>query len=676
MKKKPIKLLTLDTETYNGLIGGLKRIAVYDGLKVTYGYKFEDVEILLKKYFKDGYNPICYIHNLEFDARKIPQIFDKSRINWTKCFAIKGKLGRISCKEYTFVDSFKILPMSLSTASKDFDVEHGKLDLWEEVCKIYPKKYKDIVDFLDRCDVNDPLFLQYLGYDVMSLYEVLQKLIEVSGLTLEEFTKCNTTASLSRYIFKKGYKGKVFKNPKSYKTDYEILCSYDYTKHKEEEDFLRAAYCGGRTEVFTPILDKPGYHYDLNSPYPFVCMQDMPIGKPKFLNCPQMVKDFWERWTLKQDVIGYMSCEIFIPMQNIPPLPCKMGKLTFPCGTVYGTWELEELLYAVKNCGVEIIKFYEVMYYTGRYPVFKNFVETMYVLKQEADIAGNLALRTFAKLLLNVAYGYTGMRRDDKTKLDSIDNLTKYDKEDIVNVNEKLGFIEIRQEVKSKYIQVAVAAKVTAGARLLLLDSLLDADKKGTVYYADTDSVVTDKPLDDCLIDAHALGKFKLESKPQRAIFLQPKVYAELFAVDDGDIKKCYDKDGVLKQEYYKDADGRIYKTAKKFKGVSKDTQRAMTFYDYISLLADFTESEKDEVIVERDKIVLRSISYMQKKGLAYDTYEVREKKIRLHAGQKRLMDYQNNRTVPHFFKNVEDFENFNYTIEPIVPFNFTEGGE
>ena len=39
--KKPIKLITLDTETYKGLIGDLKRIAIYDGVKVYYGYKFE-----------------------------------------------------------------------------------------------------------------------------------------------------------------------------------------------------------------------------------------------------------------------------------------------------------------------------------------------------------------------------------------------------------------------------------------------------------------------------------------------------------------------------------------------------------------------------------------------------------------------------------------------------------
>ena len=76
-RKRPKKLFTLDTETYNGLKGVLKRIAIYDGVDVIYGYTFEDVERVLKSSYKDGYKPIVYIHNLEFDARKIPSIFNK-----------------------------------------------------------------------------------------------------------------------------------------------------------------------------------------------------------------------------------------------------------------------------------------------------------------------------------------------------------------------------------------------------------------------------------------------------------------------------------------------------------------------------------------------------------------------------------------------------------------------
>ena len=40
-KKRVNKLFTLDTETY-GLGGELKRIAVYDGKRVHYGYKYAE----------------------------------------------------------------------------------------------------------------------------------------------------------------------------------------------------------------------------------------------------------------------------------------------------------------------------------------------------------------------------------------------------------------------------------------------------------------------------------------------------------------------------------------------------------------------------------------------------------------------------------------------------------
>ena len=112
-KQKPVKLFTLDTETYNGLFGGLKRIAIYDGSKVIYGYTFEDIEKELIKYYELGYDVHIYIHNIEFDARKLPAIFEKDRIDWSGCVVINGKLTTIKCKKYTFHDSFKLLPMSL-----------------------------------------------------------------------------------------------------------------------------------------------------------------------------------------------------------------------------------------------------------------------------------------------------------------------------------------------------------------------------------------------------------------------------------------------------------------------------------------------------------------------------------------------------------------------------------
>ena len=648
MKKRPIKLITLDTETYNGLIGGLKRIAIYDGENVIYGYTFNDIEPYLIKYHKAGYNVHIYIHNLEFDARKIPEIFDKKRIVWEKCFIINNKLATVSCKKYTIHDSFKILPMSLKRLSEDFDVEHGKLDLWEEVEKTYPHTYKDIVDYLDICDKDDPLYLKYLGYDVKSLYEILEKIIEVAGLELSDFVKKISTASLSRHIFKKGYKGKEFKNPFGSKSDYEILCQFNYKDHLEIEEFLRDSYCGGRTEVFKIEMNKKGYHYDVNSLYPFVMLGEFPVGKPIYKKTSKLAKYYFETWQDTRQGIGFLYCDVFIPDQNIPPLPLKMGKLAFACGHVYGVWNFEELQYAIENCGVVIEKYREVVFYENTYPVFERFINTMIEIKNEGTRTGNLALRTLGKLLMNVGYGYTGMRRDDKTSLASIDDYEKY--EDIRFIDAELGFIEIPTEIKSEYIQVAVASTVTARARLILLDALRYADANGIVYYCDTDSVVTDVKLPDTMVDSVELGKWDLEGEPLKALFLKPKVYVELFENK---------KDNV------------------KFKGVTKDTQQGLDFFDYERLLKDLQENKKEYVIVEKNKTTLRSVMYMKKNNINMDYYETRDKKFNLGTKEKRQMDYLNNDTKPYFFDSKKEFNEFTFSKYPKrVQYDMSGGGK
>ena len=663
MGKKPIKIMTVDTETYNGLLGDLKRIALYDGNRVTYGYTFSDIEDRLIAYNQAGYDVHVYIHNLEFDARKIPEVFSQDRILWNKCFIINGKLATITTKYYTIHDSFKLLPMSLKDLSgtKGFNVEHGKVDLFEAIQNKYPLKYdiyingeihkeKTLVNFLDKCPVDDELFLEYLGYDVISLYEVLQKLITIADIPERDFVKRISTASLSRYLFKKGYKGKLIKNDFNDKTDYEILCSYKWHKNLDLEELLRESYCGGRVEVFTPLLDKKGYHYDINSLYPYVMKHgsdgkgEYPIGKPRFIKGKLALKEFNE-WKEYHNGLGFLNCKVFIPIQNIPPLPVKMGKLCFPCGVVYGTWTYEELDYAITECGIEILETYSAIHFDHTYPVFRNFVDTFYFLKEEGTRTKNYALRTLAKLILNVGYGYTGMRRDDKTSLLDISKINEH-KDEVIYTNEEMGYIEIPTEITSEYIQVQVASYVTSRARLVLLKALKEADKVGTVYYCDTDSIVTDKPLPDSIVHDSDLGMFKLEGEPLKGIFLKPKVYAEI------------EEDNTVNV---------------KFKGVSRETQKDLDFSNYERLLEELEKGEKEYVIVEKNKTLLRSIMYMQKQGLEYNYYETRDKKMNLKTVEKRTMDYVNNKTYPLVFKTEEEFEQFDFkSFQEKVEFSMT----
>jgi hypothetical protein len=61
-------------------------------------------------------------------------------------------------------------------------------------------------------------------------------------------------------------------------------------------------------------------------------------------------------------------------------------------------------------------------------------------------------------------------------------------------------------------------------------------DPNFKLYYSDTDSIVTNKPLPDNLVGS-ALGKVKLEHVITKAVFLAPKVYA-LITEDGKEIMK------------------------------------------------------------------------------------------------------------------------------------------
>lgn len=657
-KQKKIKLLTLDTETYNGLIGDLKKIAIYDGSTVYYGNSFTDLLPIIKEFKRQDYEIHIYVHNMEFDMRKIPELFEGKNIIWKNSLIINGKVAKIQCRDYCLHDSFKILPMGLSKLSKGFDVEHGKLSLYDAIQERYPKKYdiltdkgkidenKTLVNFLDKCPLNDDLFLEYLGYDVMSLYEVLEKLMEITGIPLSKFVTRVSTASMSRYLFKNGWKDKKFKGELSSKSDYEMLCSYKWEYDLETEEFLRESYCGGRTEVFKPKLTKKGFHYDVNSLYPSVMIgAEFPIGKPDYTDKPERAKLMYETWKEDRLGLGFVNATVFIPKQHIPPLPVKMGKLTFPCGYVYGTWTYEELEYAEKECGVVIQEYHGACHFKNTYPVFDRFIGGFYKLKEQATHEKNEPLRMLAKLILNVAYGYTGMRRDDKTGLDSIENVEEHDK--IIFMDEEIGFIEFPQDINAEYIQVQVASYVTSRARLVLLKALKDVEKRGgNPYYCDTDSVVSDIPFSADIVDSEKIGYWDLESEPLKALFLRPKVYTEFYEKEETNIK---------------------------FKGVSTETQKSLSYGYYEYLYEELIKNEKDYEIVEKNKLQMRSILYMEKHNISHDYYEIRDKKMNFKTVEKRIMDYKGNKTEPHYFSTIEEFKNFNYNkIQKHVNFSMT----
>ena len=644
-KKRDVKIITLDTETI-GLDGPLKRIAIYDGSKVHYGYTFADIEPQLDFYYEQGYFPEIYIHNADFDLRKLPEIFRKGNVLWNTTRKINNKYARLTCKHYTIHDSFKIFPSSLASISKDFDLKHGKLDLWDAVQKAYPGQYTDHVDFLNRCDRDDPLYLEYLGYDVISLYEALEKVMEIAKLTPADFTKIMSTASLSRYLFKNGHGEKEFKAPDRDKTDFEILCSCKaWSSEKtmrgtdisylECEYKIRAAYYGGRTEVFKPIAPGRAYYYDVNSLYPSVMVDnEYPVGYPEYINDPNIARYEWEHWMEYRRGLGFIRADVFIPEQTIPPLPCRMGKLAFVTGHVSGTWTYNELAYAVENCGVVVEKVHEVIHFKRTFKVFHNFVTEFYKLKEQATIDKNKALRNFSKLVLNTAYGWTGLKREGKTGLRDMNMYEKWkDTGRILYTNEEMGYFEIVDKVNATTVQVPVAAYVTSYARLVLLDALRKQAEKGEVYYCDTDSIICSAEMPPEIVDPSRLGAWDCENIIDSGIFLQPKVYTYQIAGEDHI----------------------------KFKGITKQRQKQLDRDFYMEILRKLQAGEKDKIIVELGRQSLPTLAVAQKKHEDPNRLNIMDKGINVGAKQKRDIDYINNTSKAWNMGSLEEFETFNF---------------
>jgi hypothetical protein len=76
-------------------------------------------------------------------------------------------------------------------------------------------------------------------------------------------------------------------------------------------------------------------------------------------------------------------------------------------------------------------------------------------------------------------------------------------------------------------VSISIASAITA--RIHMSQFKNNPDFK--LYYSDTDSAYTDRPLPEDLVNSKVLGKMKLENVLTKAIFLAPKMYC-LLTVD------------------------------------------------------------------------------------------------------------------------------------------------
>lgn len=198
-------------------------------------------------------------------------------------------------------------------------------------------------------------------------------------------------------------------------------------------------------------------------------------------------------------------------------------------------------------------------YLFDKYDIFSDFIKELYKIKEAHSKED--PWYSISKLLMNSLYGRFGMdplfENHSIINLDELDEyFDKYEIKDIKELNafsttgegNKLlisylfkdyqntsdtnnsqdnsdkktsNLVNLERSI-NKNVSISIASAITAYARIFMSQFKNNPNYK--IYYTDTDSLYTDKPLDPSLI-GNKLGQFKLENVFDQAVFLAPKVY-------------------------------------------------------------------------------------------------------------------------------------------------------
>nr|YP_010697788.1 hypothetical protein P1R16_mgp08 [Porodaedalea niemelaei]WCF76684.1 hypothetical protein [Porodaedalea niemelaei] len=214
-----------------------------------------------------------------------------------------------------------------------------------------------------------------------------------------------------------------------------------------------------------------------------------------------------------------------------PLLPYKINESTvYGTGTWEGRYYSEELKNAAKfGSQYEILAGY---LFEGQ-DIFSNYVKTLSKMKEDSTKGTPMYL--ICKLLLNALYGRYGMDFENKSHqiLDQkqlselIDNVGEWNIDETIDIDDKtLVSTKEYKPYKSPQVNMAIALAVTANARIYMSRVKNNPDIK--LFYTDTDSAFTGKPLPDEWYHPNKTGYFKLENVVDNFVALGPKVYGAI----------------------------------------------------------------------------------------------------------------------------------------------------
>lgn len=477
---------------------------------------------IIKDVQRTGSSMPVYFHNLsQFDGLMILSLLTKRFHNekWrvdpivrNDCiYSIKlYKLSKSGRKRLvlTFMDSCLLLKGKLADLAVSFTPElGGKGSLDHDNITV-----DKLASMRDEC-------ISYLQQDILITGAVMQR---AKRIIWDEYgidiLQVLTISALALKIFRRVYH--------TDDVDKRIHIPDD-----NEEEYIRDGYYGGHTDVYKPYGENLHY-YDVNSLYPSSMLEDMPLGKPRW------VGELASKKIVLNDLFGFVKAFIICPKDiKRPFLPYRKedGTIIFPTGKFLGVYFSEELKYAA-SLGYKVYPINARIFDRMESP-FKRFVYDIYSKRLEAKAKGQKALDFILKMILNSLYGRFGINPESTTSIilstkESIDFSLKNEgfiqKYPLGEDYWLVSFKNLRckdllgdSSNRPAYAAVQISAAVTAYARIRMHPFISRDD----CYYTDTDSVVVENPLPEEEVSPTELGKFKYEYFVEKGIFLAPKSY-------------------------------------------------------------------------------------------------------------------------------------------------------
>lgn len=470
---------------------------------------------------------------------KIPSVFKKKRI--------------------TFVDSYNLLISDLDSLSKTFGSSTkkgvfpydfvkkntlnyvGNTPAKNYYSKINDEQYQGLRK--DNWSLKDET-LKYLEQDLLSLLEVMENFNQYIFINYNvQVTECLTISRLALNIFLKRYLGETL---------------LPVIKNKLVFSDIKKAYYGGVVEVYKPY-GKNLFYYDVNSLYPFAALNPIPGHK-----CKYIVQIAGSLDLDKDELFGFFYCKVNTEKVDnkylgLLPVHKEDGGLIMPHGTWYGWYFSEELRYAQeKGYSLEIYKGYK---FNKVQNVFDKFVLDLYNVKSKSTGSEKLIV----KYILNSLLGRFGLDINRLTteivsldefkkilatqecsfkKITDSDVLVSYVKQVSRKIcNEHgLNFVEVLNSAAPSDLEnvnhfddvaISISAVTSSYGRIYMNKVKQEIlNKGGSLYYTDTDSIVTDVPLPDRLV-GNELGQFKLLPGIKEGYFVSAKTYC--LVMEEGD---------------------------------------------------------------------------------------------------------------------------------------------